>query len=75
MRKDYTGCHMDAVYMGRGTQNLVTCWIPFMEIPIEKGVLAVCPGSNCIPEYIPFTRFFLFFCQVSLPLIDLVLKV
>jgi len=49
--EEYTGCHVDSVYMGRGTKNLVTCWIPFMDIPVEKGVLAVCKGSNCLPSF------------------------
>jgi len=49
--EEFTGCHTDSVYMGRGTKNLVTCWIPFMDIAIEKGVLAVCKGSNSLPGF------------------------
>lgn len=48
---EYTGCHMDIVYMGRGSQNVVTTWIPFMEIPIELGGLAVCKGTHKDPKF------------------------
>ncbi|KAL6054016.1 Phytanoyl-CoA dioxygenase [Balamuthia mandrillaris] len=47
----YTGAHMDSVYMGRGTKNLLTCWIPFMDISLEKGGLAVLQGSNSLPSF------------------------
>ena len=32
----FTGCHVDSVYMSRGTQRLLTCWIPFGDIPVRK---------------------------------------
>jgi hypothetical protein len=41
-----SGIHMDAVYMGRGTSELYTCWTPLGDIPPEMGPLVVCPGSN-----------------------------
>lgn len=41
-----TGLHYDVVYMGRGTKNVYTMWTPFDDIPIEKGTLAMCLGSQ-----------------------------
>ncbi len=43
---DCTGAHMDFVYMGQGSQRLMTTWIPLGDIPIEQGTLCVCPRSN-----------------------------
>src|SRR5262249_10848009 len=42
---DFTGGHYDIVYMGRGTQNVYTCWTPLGDIPLEHGPLAVLVGS------------------------------
>ena len=44
--EEATGCHMDHVYMGRGSRSVMTCWVPFGDIPIHQGTLAVCPGSH-----------------------------
>ncbi|HEY3233459.1 MAG TPA: phytanoyl-CoA dioxygenase family protein [Polyangiaceae bacterium] len=44
----YTGAHMDVVYMGRGTHNLVTTWIPITESTREMGPLAILEGSHRI---------------------------
>ncbi len=41
-----TQAHMDVVYMGRGSQELKTCWIPIGDIPIENGPMAVLPKSH-----------------------------
>ncbi len=43
---DCTGAHYDIVYMGRGTENLYTCWTPLGDCPFELGALAVCVGSH-----------------------------
>ena len=48
---DYTGAHYDFVYMGRGSRNLYTVWIPFGDTPIEHGNLAICRGSHNLPEF------------------------
>lgn len=42
----FTGVHLDRVYMGRGSRRLMTTWVPFGDIPLEMGSLAVCPGSH-----------------------------
>src|SRR5690606_33274446 len=44
--EEYTGAHMDIVYMGRGSRRLYTCWIPFGDIPVAHGTLAMCVGSH-----------------------------
>ena len=44
--KGFTGAHYDIVYMGRGTNNVLTCWTPIGDIPIELGPLAVLVGSH-----------------------------
>ena len=47
----YTGAHYDIVYMGRGSENLHTVWIPFGDTPVEHGTLAVCVGSHNSPDF------------------------
>ena len=44
--EEATGCHMDHVYMGRGSKRIMTCWVPFDDIPVQRGTLAVCEGSH-----------------------------
>lgn len=41
-----TSPHCDVVYMGRGTQNVVTAWVPFGDVPLEVGGLIVVEGSH-----------------------------
>lgn len=49
---DYTGAHIDVVYMGRGSiGNLYTCWTPFGDIPLELGTLCLCVGSHRLPGF------------------------
>jgi hypothetical protein len=49
---DFTGAHIDVVYMGRGcTSNLRTTWIPFSDIPFEQGPLVLCVGSHKLPGF------------------------
>ncbi len=43
---DFTGSHYDIVYMGRGTQNLYTCWTPITEVTYDMGSLAILVGSH-----------------------------
>jgi hypothetical protein len=47
----FTGCHYDVVYMGRGSDRVHTTWIPFGDISVEQGTLAVCAGSNSDPGF------------------------
>ena len=37
--------HADLVYMRRGTHQLLTCWIPYGEVPLEVGGLMVLEDS------------------------------
>ena len=50
-RDGFTGAHVDSVYMGRGTDKLMTCWVPFGVNPVELGALAVCAGSHALPSF------------------------
>jgi hypothetical protein len=43
---DFTGAHYDIVYMGRGTQNLYTCWTPIGDVSYDMGPLTLCVGSH-----------------------------
>lgn len=45
-----TGAHFDWVYMGRGSQRLVTTWLPLGDIPAEMGGLAILEGSHDLPS-------------------------
>jgi len=41
-----SGAHLDAVYMGRGSRRVHTVWVPFGDVAVERGTLAVCEGSH-----------------------------
>src|SRR5439155_13004590 len=41
-----TASHCDAVYMNRGTSQLVTCWTPLGDIDFPQGGLMVLEKSN-----------------------------
>ena len=45
-REEFTGAHVDHVYMGRGSGRVLTTWLPLDDLPLERGVLAVCRGSH-----------------------------
>jgi len=47
----FTGAHYDVVYMGRGSGNLHTTWLPMGDIQIEQGTLAICVGSHNLPGF------------------------
>ena len=49
--EEYTGAHFDFVYMGRGSANLHTTWIPFGDIPVHQGTLAMCVGSHRLDSF------------------------
>ncbi|CAN5443704.1 phytanoyl-CoA dioxygenase family protein [soil metagenome] len=38
--------HCDVVFMGRGTKNLYTAWVPLGDVPLEAGGLIVVEGSH-----------------------------
>ena len=42
----FAGLHYDRVYMGRGTRDLYTCWIPYGDVPLEMGPLLLLLGSQ-----------------------------
>lgn len=41
-----TASHCDLVYMGRGTHRLLTCWVPYGEVPVEQSPLMILEGSH-----------------------------
>lgn len=41
-----TPTHCDWVYMGRGSSELLTCWIPYGSIPLHVGGLILLEGSH-----------------------------
>lgn len=41
-----TPTHCDWVYMGRGSSSLLTCWVPYMDIPLDVGGLILLEGSH-----------------------------
>jgi hypothetical protein len=43
-----TPTHCDNVYMSRGSADLLTCWIPYGDIPLDIGGLMVLEGSNSL---------------------------
>ncbi len=49
--EEYTGAHFDYVYMGRGSTNLHTSWIPFGDVPVHQGTLAMCVGSHRMDSF------------------------
>ena len=38
--------HYDIVFMGRGTQDLYSCWTPFGDVSLDMGPVVFCLGSN-----------------------------
>merc|ERR1712232_77482 len=48
---DSSGFHMDSVYMGAGSPELLTCWIPMLDVPLELGGLAVMPDTHTSAAY------------------------
>ena len=38
--------HCDVVFMGRGTKDLYTAWVPLGDVPLEVGGLVVAEGSH-----------------------------
>jgi hypothetical protein len=49
--ENFTGCHYDVVYMGRGSQRVHTVWIPVGEIPVNQGTLAILEGSHNLESF------------------------
>jgi hypothetical protein len=41
-----TSAHTDIVFMGRGTKRLFTSWIPYGDIPVSLGGLAILEGGH-----------------------------
>ncbi len=46
-----TGAHFDSVYMGRGSSQLMTTWIPLGDVSPRHGSLAICVGAHNLNSY------------------------
>ncbi len=42
--------HCDIVYMGRGTRNVLTMWVPYGDVPLSVGGLLVLENSHRLQE-------------------------
>ena len=49
--EQYSGFHMDNVYMGAGSKRLHTVWLPWHDIDVTKGGLVVLEGSSSLPGF------------------------
>ena len=47
----HSAFHMDHIYMGLGSRQLVTTWIPLHDVTWETGGLAVLEGSSSLPGF------------------------
>lgn len=45
-RGEFTGAHTDRVYVGAGSQRLLTVWLPLGEVGPEQGAMRVLKGSH-----------------------------
>lgn len=48
--------HFDHVYMNRGTDRLVTIWVPLGDVSVADGPLAVIENSHCLDDLIASYR-------------------
>jgi ectoine hydroxylase-related dioxygenase (phytanoyl-CoA dioxygenase family) len=48
--------HFDHVYMNRGSQRVVTAWLPLGDVPLRAGPLLVVEGSNRFADLIEHYR-------------------
>jgi len=55
-REGFTGCHLDNVYMSRGSSRLHTVWIPLDDATTDLGALAMCEGSHRLPGFAHLQR-------------------
>jgi hypothetical protein len=46
-----SGFHVDKVYMGKGSPSLVSVWIPWHDVDVERGGLVVLERSNSSPAH------------------------
>ena len=46
-----TGIHCDNVYVGRGSDRVLSLWMPFGDLDVEQSPLAICVGSHNLPGF------------------------
>ncbi len=45
-KEEFTDEHSDFYRFKENCEGMITCWLPLMDVPKEKGPLAMCPGSH-----------------------------
>ncbi|KAL3139237.1 hypothetical protein ABBQ32_006007 [Trebouxia sp. C0010 RCD-2024] len=43
---EFTGVHIDKVFLGRGSPRVLTAWVPLGQVDVEDGAMMVCRGSH-----------------------------
>ena len=46
-----TGVHFDNVYIGRGSPRVLSCWMPWGDVAVDQGPLAICAGSHDLASF------------------------
>ena len=46
-----TGIHFDNVYIGRGSPRVLSCWMPWGDVAVDQGPLAICAGSHDLASF------------------------
>ena len=46
-----TGIHFDNVYIGRGSARVLSCWMPWGDVNVDQGPLAICAGSHDLASF------------------------
>lgn len=52
VRGNATNLHYDYPFFARATEQIVTCWVPLGDVPIEQGPLAIVEGSDGFDDLI-----------------------
>uniref|UniRef100_A0A7S0QVB7 Phytanoyl-CoA dioxygenase n=1 Tax=Pyramimonas obovata TaxID=1411642 RepID=A0A7S0QVB7_9CHLO len=52
-RGEFTGVHSDRVFLGKGSERLLTLWLPIGDVPVEQGAMMVCRGSHRLRAFAP----------------------
>ena len=46
-----TGIHFDNVYIGHGSPRVLSCWMPWGDVTVDQGPLAICAGSHDLASF------------------------
>jgi hypothetical protein len=45
-RGEFTGVHIDRIYVGTPNDQILTAWLPIGDVPLRRGAMAVVPRSH-----------------------------